>query len=74
METSMGKPWKHDENLAELLLWTDLSGNLTWFFQLSNEKNPAWLFGVYRGWKTAQLCGDYKKSLQGSRIPIKQPV
>ena len=27
--------------------------------QLSNETKPWWLFGVSRGRKTTQLCGDY---------------
>ena len=32
----------------------------------SGRKKGPWLFKVYRGWDTTQLCGDFNKLLQGS--------
>ena len=36
-------------------------------------KTPSY-FGVYRGWKTTQLCGDYSTVNHETRIPFKLPV
>ncbi len=41
--------------------------------QMSNEQKP-WLFRVYRGLYYPVINGDYNKPLEGSRIPMKQPV
>ena len=50
----------------DLTLWGKGCVHLTW----AMKKKP-WLFRVYRGWNTTQLCRDYDKPLQ--RIPMKQP-
>ncbi len=39
---------------------------------LSHEKKGPWLVGLYRGWKTTQVCGDYFKN--HCKDPIKPPV
>ena len=67
----MKPPPKHDQPMTGSsagLYHRQINVSRAVLNHMSNEERVNWLFSVYRGWDTTQLCGDYRKRLSGSLL------